>query len=149
MTLYELVKHIERVAASQPTINLIIEDDIDKLNTLADAEYGVFAYVMGQHSANADNDFITYAFTLYYIDRLTEDDGNLLEVESVGVQTLDNILRTLQSEHHDIRIADYSFQPFLHSFADECAGVYATVNIRALRASMCNQGFADREVTIK
>lgn len=141
MTLYELTKRIEEVATAQPNINLIVDNDIYKLNSIANAEYGVFAYVMGQHSANASTDFVNYKFTLYYVDRLTENDGNVLEVQSVGVQTLDNIIRTLVARYPSIKVSDYTLQPFLHSFADECAGVYMQVAIRTLRDSMCEQDF--------
>ena len=143
MTLYELVRHIEEVAAQQPNINLIVENDIDKFNTLADAEYGVFAYVMGQHSANTSSDFVSYNFTLYYIDRLTADGSNLLDVQSVGVRTLDNVIRTLVDKHPEIKARDYSFQPYTDSYADQCAGVYATVTFRAMRDSMCSEDYAE------
>lgn len=143
MTLYEIVRHIEGIASAQPSINMIVENDIDKLNTIGDAQYGIFAFVQGQHSTSADSDWITYAFTLYYIDRLTEDDSNLLEVQSVGVQTLDNTIRSIINIEDGLVVTNYTFQPFLHSFADKCAGVYASVNIQALRDSQCPQPFFD------
>lgn len=137
MTLYELVRKIERIASAQPTINMIVENDVDKLNAVASAQYGVFSFVLGQHSTSANSDWMTYSLTLYYIDRLAEDESNLLEVHSVGVQTLDNIVRSLAQEEPHVSVSNYTFQPFLHSFADKCAGVYITVNIQALRGSMC------------
>lgn len=149
MTLYDLVRYMESVASAQPPINMIVENDIDKLNAIADAQYGVFAFVQGQHSTSGNSDWITYAFTLYYIDRLTEDDSNMLEIQSVGVQTLDNILRSMGQSSEGLIVGNYSFQPFLHSFADKCAGVYVTVNIQALRGSNCPEtytGFEDSEM---
>ena len=143
MTLYELVRHVESIASLQPPINMIVENDIDKLNAIADAQYGVFSFVKGQHTTSADSDWITYAFTLYYIDRLTEDNSNMLDIQSAGVQTLDNILRSLSQAIEGIIIGNYSFQPFIHSFADKCAGVYVSVNIQALRDSRCAQIFYD------
>ena len=143
MTLYELVRKIERIASAQPSINMIVENDIDKLNAVGEAQYGVFAFVQGQHSTSANSDWMTYSLTLYYIDRLTEDDSNLLEVQSVGVQTLDNIVRILAQDDPHISVGNYTFQPFSHSFTDECAGVYITVSIQALRCGMC----ADKHTT--
>ena len=141
MTLYELVRKIERIASAQPTIRMIVENDIDKLNAVSEAQYGVFSFVQGQHSTTAQSDWVTYSLTLYYIDRLTEDDSNLLEVQSVGVQTLDNIVRNLTQTEPQIMVGNYSFQPFLHSFADKCAGVYMTVSIQVLRDSLCSEGY--------
>ena len=137
MTLYELVRKIERIASAQPSINMIVENDIDKLNAVGEAQYGVFSFVQGQHSTSANSDWMTYSLTLYYIDRLTEDDSNLLEVQSVGVQTLDNIVRTIAQDEPHVTIGNYTFQPFVHSFADRCAGVYITVTVQTLRTGMC------------
>lgn len=146
MTLYELIRHLEAVASAQPTINMIVENDIDKLNAVADAKYGAFCFVQGQHSASATSDWMGYAFTLYYVDRLTEDDGNMAEIISVGVQTLDNILRSLLQLGKPLAIGNYTFQPFLHSFADKCAGVFATVTIQALRDSACSTEYANNSL---
>jgi hypothetical protein len=141
MTLYELVRKIERIASAQPTVNMIVENDIDKLNSVADAQYGIFAFVQGQHSSRANSDWVTYSLTLYYVDRLTEDGSNLLEVQSVGVQTLDNIVKDLAQSESQVVVENYSFQPFLHSFADNCAGVYMTVSIQTLRNTLCAEHY--------
>ena len=43
MTLKEAIKVIEVVASQQPSVNMIVENDVFRLNAKADARYGVFA----------------------------------------------------------------------------------------------------------
>ena len=95
MTLKEAIKVIEVVASQQPSVNMIVENDVFRLNAKADARYGVFAWLQGQHSASIDSNTLSLLFTFFYVDRLTGDKGNQLESQSVGIQPLDNILRKL------------------------------------------------------
>lgn len=141
MTLVEVIRAIEMVAASQPAVNMIVENDIFRLNAAPDARYGVFGWTQGQHSGGASTDTIRYAFTFFYIDRLTEDQGNQVEVQSVGIQTLDNIIRTLGDR--GIWSDDWTFVAFNQRFLDECAGVYCTVTLEAPVAGTCAERFGD------
>lgn len=135
MTLYDTIELIESFAAAQPSVNMIVENDIFKLNSCPDAKYGVFAFTQGAHSGSIDSDFLNFAFTLFYVDRLTADHSNQIEVQSVGVSTLDNILQLLYNAGVDV--ADYSFQPFNQRFSDECAGVFCSVTLQVPRNSVC------------
>ena len=142
MTLLELIKAMEVVASKQPSVKMVVENDIFRLNALADARYGVFAFVQGQHSTSVDSNLVTYAFTLFYVDRLKDDKSNQIEIQSVGIQTLDNIIRKLD----DLGIyseTSYSFQAFNQRFIDECAGVFCNVNLSVPVGSECPESFAD------
>lgn len=142
MTLLELIRTIERVASHQPSIKMVVENDIFRLNNKADARYGVFAFVQGQHSTSADSSYITYAFTLYYVDRLKNDRSNQIEIQSTGIQTLDNIIRHLD-ELGIYNDSTYTFQVFNQRFMDECAGVFCNVNLSVPVGSLCPENFAD------
>ena len=142
MTLSEVIRTMEMVASKQPSINMVVENDVFRLNNKADARYGVFAFVQGQHSTSIDSNLITYAFTLFYVDRLKNDRSNQIEIQSVGIQTLDNIIRKLD----DLGIyseTSYSFQAFNQRFIDECAGVFCNVNLSVPVGSECPESFAD------
>lgn len=142
MTLLELIKAMEVVASKQPSVKMVVENDIFRLNALADARYGVFAFVQGQHSTSVDSNLVTYAFTLFYVDRLLNDRSNQIEIQSVGIQTLDNIIRTMD----DMGIyseTSYSFQVFNQRFVDECAGVFCNVSLSVPAGSLCPESFAD------
>lgn len=142
MTLSDLIKTIEIVASNQPSIKMVVENDIFRLNAKADARYGVFAWVQQQHTASIESSVINYAFTFFYVDRMLNDNSNQIEIQSVGIQTLDNIIRALDnlgvySER------EYTFQVFNQRFVDECAGVFCNVNLSVPVGSLCPENFGD------
>ena len=142
MTLKEAIKVIEVVASQQPSVNMIVENDVFRLNAKADARYGVFAWLQGQHSTSIDSNTLSLQFTFFYVDRLTEDKSNQLEIQSVGIQTLDNILRKLDDLGMWVS-NNYTFQAFNQRFLDECAGVFTNVTIDIPISSVCPESFAD------
>jgi hypothetical protein len=142
MTLVDLIKTLELVASHQPSVKMVVENDIFRLNNKADARYGVFAFVQGLHSTSVGSSVMSYAFTLYYVDRLKNDRSNQIEIQSVGIQTLDNIIRQLD----DLGIyteTSYSFHVFNQRFLDECAGVFCNVTLQVPVGSVCPESFED------
>lgn len=140
MTLLELIRTIEVVASHQPSIHMVVENDVFRLNNKADARYGVFAFVQQQHTTSIESNVITYGFTFFYVDRLKNNRSNQIEIQSVGIQTLDNIIRALD----DMGIyseTSYSFQVFNQRFLDECAGVFCNVSLSIPVGSVCPEGF--------
>lgn len=139
MTLLETIRVFERVAAAQPSVNCIVRNDVFRLNTLKDARYGVFAWTQGAHEIGYD--LQAFVFTFFYVDRLTEDKRNETEVQSVGVQTIGNILRTLADA--GMYSGDWTAQTFNQRFADECAGVYASVRLEVPADLTCAEVWPD------
>ena len=139
MTLLNVIRRIEAVAGNQPAVGSIVRDNIFLLNERPDVRYGSFAWVQGQHSETMENDMRTYRFTFFYIDRLLQGGSNALEVQSVGMDTLGNIMRTLAE---DFDVTEWSVDPFTQRFADECAGAYCSVTLRALRGG-CFEEFPE------
>lgn len=126
----------------QPSVKMVVPNDIFRLNATPDAEYAVFGWTQGQHTIGADDSYATYAFTFFYVDRLTEDKGNELEIQSVGITVLDNIIRTVVQA--GVQVAgDYTFTSFNQRFVDECAGVYCTIALRVPLDSVCEDAFFD------
>lgn len=150
MTLLETIQVLESLAAAQPSVRMIVRQDARRLNDCPDAEYGAFAWVQGTHTRAAGSDTIVYSFSLFYIDRLTADRSNETEIQSVGVQALDNILRGILDVQGVFDVTDVGFTPFDYRFADECAGVYATVRIEVLAESVCVEKYYinDKEIKI-
>ena len=62
MTLQQVIKAFEMVASQQPSVNMIVQNDIFRLNSKSDARYGVFGWTQGQHSSSADSSFFTFSF---------------------------------------------------------------------------------------
>lgn len=142
MTLSNTIRFIEKVALLQPAIKTVVPNDIFRLNTMPDAKYAVFGWTQGTHSVSIEESFATYAFTFFYIDRLTEDLGNQIEIQSVGVQVLDNIIRTLeQAGAHPSTSCEYT--TFNQRFHDETAGVAVRVSLQVPLNGVCEEGYFD------
>ena len=139
MTLLDIISKIEAVAISQPQVNEIVPNDVYALNERASALYGVFAWTQGQHVLNIYGDVTVYTFNLFYIDRLTADQKNKTEVQSVGIQVLSNVLRSFEDDR--VAVGEARFQTFTEKFADECAGVYCTVTLSVPNDTNCEQNF--------
>lgn len=126
MTFAQFVEELTRVALRQPSIRTVVANDVFRLNALPSAKYGVFSFTQGQHRVNLDGGYVRYVMTLFYVDRLTEDASNEIEVQSVGISTLTNIVTTLSDE---FGVGEWTINTFNQRFADLCAGAYATVPI--------------------
>ena len=134
MTLSQLIQTIERVASMQPSINMIVQQDVFRINSAPSLKYGVFAWTQGQHSGSI-NGMQTYSFSLFYIDRLLEDLSNQIEIQSVGCETIGNILRAL--DEADVEVGNYTIQTFNQRFTDECAGIFCNVNLSVMPTTRC------------
>lgn len=142
MTLIQVIRAFERIALNQPSIKMVVENDIFRLNACSDARYGVFGWTQQQHVTGIDSDTIDFNFTFYYVDRLTNDKRNQIEVQSVGIQTLDNILREMDAHGMYVN-STYTMQTFNQRFLDECAGVFCNVTISVPVSSLCEEDFGD------
>ena len=142
MTLSQVIHIIEVAAGGLPTIHSIVRNDIFRLNTFPDAKYGVFGWTQGQHASEMGSSFITYRFTFFYIDRLTHDLANQVEIQSVGIQTLDNLIRILEN-NGIYNASETTYTTFNQRFQDECAGVFASVAFQVPVQGLCGETFAD------
>lgn len=140
MTLAQLIRLFEGIAKKQPSINMIVQNDVFRINSAPSLKYGVFAWTQGQHSGSI-NGMQTYSFSLFYVDRLLEDLSNQIEIQSVGCETISNILRML--DENDVEVGNYTMQTFNQRFTDECAGVFCNVTLSVLPTSRCAEGYPD------
>ena len=133
---------IEVVAAKQPSVNMIVRNDVFRLNAVPTAKYAAFAWLQGQHATQVGSSFIDFTFTFFYVDRLKNDKSNEVEIQSTGIQTLNNIIRVLE-EYDVVSETSYTFQVFNQRFADQCAGVYCNVTLSVPITGYCAEFFAD------
>lgn len=126
MTLQEIIHKILNIAKLQPNVNYVGEGDIYELNSNPNIDYSVFFITQTNHRTSFDT--VTYNLTLYYIDRLTNNGSNRLQIQSQGIQELNNILNIAVDELN-VDIEDVTYTTFTHKFTDDCAGVFATVAI--------------------
>ena len=132
-----LVETLRKIGEAIPNINTCILGDIYELNSLPDIDYSVFAVVQDTH--RADEDSFIFGFYLYYIDRLLNDGSNRLEIQSHGIQLLTTVIDKLDELGLIINPDnDRVFQTFHQRFSDECAGVYARIEIQVLKDCQIN-----------
>ena len=125
MTLFEIINKLKDIAISKPNINYVGDGDVYTLNSLPNIDYSVFFITQNDHSIYQDT--ITYSLNLFYIDRISDSEDNVLNIQSDGILQLTNIINTLVfSEDVDVD-GEITFTPFIQRFADQCAGVYCNV----------------------
>lgn len=137
MNLWQVIRAIEQTAAKQPPVNTVVRNDIFRLNASPVVKYSTFAWLQGEHRVQEDSDLIEWSFTFFYVDRLTENRDNEIQIQSTGIEILENVLRGL--EEAGIFAGEHTFQTFNQRFADECAGVFCRVTLETPRDGICEQ----------
>ena len=140
MTLYETIDLLKKIALKHPNIGSASEGNIyEYMNANPSVKYGVFFITQGTHSQ--DEMFNHFEFTLFYVDRLVDDmEENRLQIQSIGKETLSNIL-TFFCEEFDAECENISFQPFTQKFVDETAGIYSTITIDVPKDVICPEEY--------
>lgn len=129
MNLKETIDKLNSIAISQPNVNDYIKSgNIYDLSENRNSNFSVFCVTQGTHSYDFENGYNTFNFILYYVDRLTSDGNNKIEIQSTAIETLKNIIRTYSKET-DVDIATADFEVFTESFAQLCAGAYTTISV--------------------
>lgn len=80
-----------------------------------------------------------YGLTIYYIDRLLEDNSNEIQIYSVAADSITNFLRQIRELDSVVEASDPSIRLFTQSekMQDRVAGGYTTVNITVLNNNNC------------
>lgn len=137
MTLLETIKILEYIASQQPNINGIVESgDIYDLNKDEyQTKYSAFCITQNTHTIGTE--FNIYSFTLFYVDRLTLDKSNKLEIQSTAVEFFSNMLKTINEDWSGLNVETGDITTFTERFTAECAGAYMTFNITTTPESLC------------
>lgn len=136
MTLLDVIRAIERAALSQPAVGMVCRHDVYRLNALPGPRYAAFAWLQGDHSADISAGLARYSFTLFYVDRLIHDGGNLAEVQSAGVEVLRSVLAELDGSGVYVS-GSAAFTPFREKFMDICGGVFCRVTFEVPAGGTC------------
>lgn len=127
--IYTLIKAIEKIGIAIPDVNTVVLGDIFELNSRPDIDYSVFAIVQDRHEQ--DDSFFYFNCFLYYVDRLTNDGENRLEIQSHGCSLLSTVISKIEELGLIVNTSfNTTYQPFNQRFSDECAGVYARVSVQ-------------------
>ena len=125
MTLKNIIELLKTIALSKPTIRYVGDGNVFDLNSVPDFKYGVF-YITQQGSDIYENQEY-HKLTLFFIDRLTDEADNKLQIQSNGQREISNIVNTLMDMEDVYVNYPLSFTSFNQRFADDCAGVFSTI----------------------
>lgn len=128
MTLRTIIYALRSLALQTPNVGSVIINDVYRENAWDNISYGTVAILQREHTL-AENCAV-YRFQLAYIDRLTEDRGNEVDVQSEGIMSISNIVNafTTAAAERGVTIeGDIVFNSFNERFKDVCAGVIADV----------------------
>ena len=122
----QIMKHLEAYSLSLPYVNSTNTGDIyEFLNGNPGVKYASVNIDIINSTRN-DN-LISYSIYLYYVDRLTEDKSNWMEIKTTAEQVLNSII------NYAAQIGDvndgWTINYFEQQFADYCAGGYVQFNL--------------------
>lgn len=139
MTYQQVVKSLETIALNQHNVRYAGYGSLyEDLNSTPNIKYDVFYITPNQYTL--EGDFNRFSFNLFYISRLEDVDGdNMLQVQSIGKEILDNIVRVFCETFDAETYGSIYYQPFTQRFADECAGIYMTVTLVVPVDSTCGE----------
>lgn len=137
MTLIEVIQLLNWIASNQPNVNGIVETgDIYDLNK-DEYQQKYSAFCVTQNTHNVGEEFTTYSFTLFYVDRLTLDKSNKLEIQSTAVEFFGNLIKTIMQKFEFLNWTNGDVTTFTEKFSAECAGAYMTCSITTPNNSLC------------
>lgn len=136
MTYFDLLNKIKTLSQSHQLVNDFHEGDVYNYMNSGDHKYPCVFLTM--NTISTDTTGTTYKFTLFYIDRLTEDESNKIVVQSTGVSVISQILGVLVNDNATLELQSAEYTMFTEKFADYCGGVFCNVVVSDLLNSTTN-----------
>lgn len=140
MTLNSLLNSIGLIGINDNLVNWAgCGPSIYRANALTIKNYPfLFCSPTGTH--RVDENWTTYAVSIFYVSRLLEDNSNEMDIQSTAIEVLKNIIRKIRNLDGVTDVSEeYSINVFVEyeKFADRCTGAYATVEISVVNDTIC------------
>lgn len=127
MTFRHLIEKLEETFTSQEFVKGFYCGDVYDINIKDGIEYPLI--VLEPLTYTNLNSVNKYDFRMFYIDRATSCGGNLVDVTSDMVFTINTITNAV-NELEDIDMTlNNSFQFFTQDFKDKCCGGFANITV--------------------
>ena len=114
---------------------------IYELNADNTKEYPVlFTTPTGAHSVHQNT--TDFTFTLYYLDRLTRDNENGINVLSTSIEQLKGLINGIKNIDGVVNVVeDYDIINFADTqgTSDNVAGSYATIKVTVINSESCEK----------
>lgn len=139
MNLFELCKELGEMAKSQELVNYSAAgSSLGEINPLSIDWYPLF-FIIPSGTHTVYDDTTRYDLTLYYVDRLLEDNSNTIDIFSSAIENLKNILIGAREIPGIVNVEDtYTIRNFMpEKLNDRLAGAYAQVRITCENETTC------------
>ena len=139
MNLYDVLNKLSNIASNHKLIGAYHNGDVYRIMNSAKNTYPVVVFTVD--SLQNYQDYSTLNAYMYFIDRLTDDEDNKINIQTNGINVINDIINKL-CEINEISVPtplQYTF--FTEKFGDMCCGVYANVSIQFNNYSNCCENF--------
>lgn len=128
MNLQNTLEYIASVAQNHPLINSSYVGSIYDLNSNTNTKYAVFA--TEDIDVTKQNNTLLYNCYLYVVDRVMNDESNTIAVQTMAVNTLQEIINYIEGYSQSLQVyGSYIITPIRQKFSDECAGAYVQLRL--------------------
>ena len=128
MNLQNTLEYIASVAQNHPLINSSYVGSIYDLNSNTNTKYAVFA--VEDIDVTKQNNTLLYNCYLYVVDRVMNDESNTIAVQTMAVNTLQEIINYIEGYSQSLEVyGSYIITPVRQKFSDECAGAYVQLRL--------------------
>lgn len=140
MTLFQIIQTLKQIALTQPNIKSATDGSIyEVMNTNPSVKYDVVHFSQTTHQSDEETDY--YGLNIFYVSRLEDSlEDNRLQIQSIGKEVLDNIIRTF-CENWNIDFPVITYTPFTQKFNDLCAGCYCNLRLEIPKEIICADDF--------
>lgn len=127
MRYFDFIKEIKEISTSHILVNEYGEGDIYEYLNNGEHKYPcVFLTVTNLTTTDSST---AINFTLFYTDRLVENQANKTSIQSTGISVIKQILSKYEQLHPEYLLSNVNYTPFTEKFTDMCAGVFCDVVI--------------------
>ena len=127
MRYFDFIKEIKEISTSHILVNEYGEGDIYEY--LNNGEHKYPCIFLTVTNLNTTDSGTAINFTLFYTDRLVENQANKTSIQSTGISVIKQILSKYEQLHPEYLLSNVNYTPFTEKFTDMCAGVFCDVVI--------------------
>ena len=145
MNYRELLSIIAQTALTHKYVDSFDEGDVyDILNSGNNKIYSKFIVTPQQHNLSISTP--VYNFWFYYVDRLTVDETNRVDIHTKAMKVVQDLVTKLNVDYADYLIVDettLNTELFTEKFSDLCACIFCTISIKVFpsESDTCNELF--------
>ena len=127
MRYFDFIKEIKEISTSHILVNEYGEGDIYEYLNNGEHKYPCIFLTVTNLTTTSSGTAIN--FTLFYTDRLLENQANKTAIQSTGISVIKQILSRYEQLHPEYLLSNVEYTPFTEKFTDMCAGVFCDIVI--------------------